>query len=204
MISCVPNGEDAVDVSVFFDGLTVKELPCASLPTDARHLLEVKQKEMGYLVGTELNTDKEMLQFTYATYPIKKMLTNPERILEIYTYHVARETGKFHDVKCGLTLQESGITLTCVLTKNFTSFFAVYVPQEKATAAFVDEISKQVKSVGIHPALLLLTDTEAQREELNDLLSSSHRTEETLPVSLFSLQEKSENFETFLCRIAGH
>lgn len=128
------------------------------------------------------------------------MLTNPERILEIYTYHAARETGRFHDVKCGLILQESDTTLTCVLTKNFTSFFAVYVPPEKATAAFVAEISKQVKNVGIHPVLLFLTDTEAQREELNDLLSFSH----LLPVSIFSLQEKSENFETFLCRITGH
>ena len=187
-------------MSVSFDALTVKDLPRTSLTADARHLLEVLQKKMGYLVGTELNTDEETLQFTYATYPIKKMLTNPERILEIYTYHAARETGRFHDVKCGLILQESDTTLTCVLTKNFTSFFAVYVPPEKATAAFVAEISKQVKNVGIHPVLLFLTDTEAQREELNDLLSFSH----LLPVSIFSLQEKSENFETFLCRITGH
>lgn len=204
VISCVPDGKDVVDVSVSFDSLTVKGLPRTSLTADERHLLEMLQKKMGYLVGTELNTDGETLQFTYATYPIKKMLTNPERILEIYTYHAARETGRFHDVKCRLILQESDTTLTCVLTKNFTSFFAVYVPPEKATAAFVAEISKQVKNVGIHPVLLFLTDTEAQREKLNDLLSSSHRTEETLPVSIFSLQEKSENFETFLCRIADH
>lgn len=60
------------------------------------------------------------------------------------------------------------------------------------------------ENVGIHPVLLFLTDTEAQLEKLNELLSFSHRTEKMLPVSIFSLQEKSENFETFLCRIADH
>ena len=63
--------------------------------------MEIEKK---YLINLSVERNTGAVTFTYATPQIKELLTSEGKLLEIYIYHKAKETGKFDDIRSGFEI----------------------------------------------------------------------------------------------------
>ena len=120
------------------------------------------EKNKTYLI--DFNTDGKKASFIYASYPIKELLTSEGRMLEIYTYHKARETGFFDDIKSSLEIMWSGETakneLDLVATKGFCSLFIECKATKKLENEYYSKLNNIAAHFGVNTKMVLIGDTQ--------------------------------------------
>ena len=148
-------------VRVCFDNLQVRNVQID--PTRREAILKLLNffAGIGYLSG--LCVRDGGVDFTYATRAVKQLLTTAGRMLEVYVYHKAKETGQFDDVVSGLELEwkQAGAAneFDCVLTLGFTSLFVECKARAELDQEFYYKISELTRRFGINARAVLVADT---------------------------------------------
>lgn len=111
-----------------------------------------------------LSIEDGVVSFTYATRPIKALLTSAGRILEIYVYHKAKETGVFDDVVSSFELdwaqEDVKNEFDCILTKGFCTLFVECKARPVIDQDYYFKLSCLAKKFGIHAKAVLIADTQ--------------------------------------------
>lgn len=158
-ISCRSDREQHI-VRVLYNNLTVSSLECREKDKDFHSLLEFF-KEIRYITNLFYNKEREEISFTYATPQIKDLLTTEKRIIEIYTYHKAKETGYFDDIRCSseidMPFNTAENSFDFVMTKGFSSLFVQCVTDNNSAEQRkrMNEVSEQY---GINAVTAIITD----------------------------------------------
>ena len=169
-------------IHVTFDDLVVRGLDIRDYPDYSRafdRICTVLQfwATCGYVIG--LSIEDGVIGFSYATRPIKKLLTTAGRILEIYVYHKAKETGRFDDVVSGFELdwaqEDIKNEFDCVLTKGFRSLFVECKARPVIDQDYYFKLSSLAKRFGIHATAVLIADTQEKEWEDNSALNRMQR-----------------------------
>ena len=152
------------NVKVIYDDLCVRDMDISGLKKDARNLLDFFA-EKKYIINLEINETTEKANFTYATYQIKQLLTTEGKILEIYTYHKALETGEFDDIRSGFEITwENDIAkneFDCILTKGFSTLFVeCKATKDEIKADYYTKLAALVDYFGINATAVLVADTQ--------------------------------------------
>lgn len=150
------------EVVVSFDDLVVKGL---MMPPDRRFEFQELLRWFGQLgFVTNLQFSGDTARFTYATRQIKELMTTAGKILEIYTYHKARETGKFDDVVSSYELrwEDTGVLseFDCILTRGFQSLFVECKARNKLEQDYYYKLASLARQFGIHAKAVLIADTQ--------------------------------------------
>ncbi len=150
------------EVVVSFDDLVVKGL---MMPPDRRFEFQELLRwfsQLGFITNLQFSGDT--VRFTYATRQIKGLMTTAGKILEIYTYHKARETGKFDDVVSSYELRWEGTEVLsefdCILTRGFQSLFVECKARNKLEQDYYYKLASLARQFGIHPKAVLIADTQ--------------------------------------------
>lgn len=156
------------EVSVYYDDLSVKEADCGTMQTKAYDLLKYFADKC-YLIDLIINENDKKISFTYATHQIKQLLTMEGKILEIYTYHKALESGKFNDIRSGFELNwENDFAkneFDCILTRGFSSLFVeCKATKDDIKSDYYTKISSLVNYFGINAIRVLIADTQESEE----------------------------------------
>lgn len=149
------------EVVVSFDDLVVKDL---ALPTDRRsELVDLMWffAGLGFVTGLVIRDDT--MRFTYATRQIKDLMTTAGKILEIYTYHKARELCKFDDVVSSYELSwENTRVLSefdCILTRGFCSLFVECKARNQIEQDYYYKLTSLARQFGVNAKAVLIADT---------------------------------------------
>lgn len=165
-VYCDINDRDHV-VKVFYNNLVVKNMNCGNLRDNGYDLMDYFAKKR-YLINLSYDKAAGTASFTYATPQIKDLLTLEGRMLEIHTYHKAKETGAFDDIRSSFEIDwaKSNATneLDCVLTKGFTTLFVECKAQHEIKREFCEKIAILANKFGINAKIVLIADT----QDLND------------------------------------
>lgn len=117
-----------------------------------------------YLINLSYDKSAEKASFTYATPQIKDLLTIEEKILEIYTYHKAKETGEFDDIRSGFEIDRENNSyfneFDCILTKVFSLLFVECKATQDIRTDFYTKLSILAKEFGINAKAVLIADTQ--------------------------------------------
>ena len=148
-------------VKIVYNDLYVKNLDCSNIGTNTINLLKYFADKK-YLINFTYNNKKA--NFIYSSYPIKGLLTQEGRILEIYTYHKARETGFFDDLNSSLEILWENETakneVDLIATKGLNSLFI----ECKATKWLENDFYSKIKGIadtfGINSKTVLIGDTQ--------------------------------------------
>ena len=145
-----------------FDGLFVKNADISGSRDDEINRILSFFDQMGYIINLN-NSNPKNVSFVYAASQIKELLTTAGRILEIYTYHKAKEVGVFSDVVCGYTIKWDDIDakneFDCIITKNFSSMFIECKARRDIEFEFYSKLKALVEHFGINAKLVLIADT---------------------------------------------
>jgi hypothetical protein len=119
-------------------------------------------EENGYIIN--LSVEGDNISFTFSTYQVKDLLTSAGKILEVYTYHKARETGQFDDIVNGYELKwyntEVKNEFDCILTRGFNTLFVECKARKEISQDFYFKISGLAKKFGINAHIVLVADTQ--------------------------------------------
>lgn len=108
----------------FDDLITDRMTPDPDTSGKVAGLLEYLN-DNGYLIA--LRNDSSGISFTYASRQIKKLLTSGSRIVEIYTYHRARNMDVYDDVSLGtLHIKKAAGIPCCLMTKGFSGTIVLF------------------------------------------------------------------------------
>lgn len=135
--------------------------------------------EKGYLIHYNVNETDGKISFTYATRQIKELLTTEGKMLEVYTYHKAREIGKFDDVVSGYEINWAGTAVKnefdCILTKGFRTLFVECKAQDKIDQTFYAKLLSFAGQFGINASYVLIADTQEQPEYASAVVNDMQR-----------------------------
>lgn len=150
------------EVIVSFDDLNVSGLQIQSgKESELFELLEFFNQK-GYVI--DLYKDRNGVGFTYGSWQIKKLLTSAGRMLEIYTYHRARELDQFDDIvsSCEIDWADPEIVneLDCILISGFNMLFVECKASHIIEQKFYNKLSELVRRFGINAKGVLIADTE--------------------------------------------
>ena len=179
-------------VKVVYNNLIVNNLDCKSLQDNGYVLLDFF-KAKGYLIGLSFDKTAKRASFTYATPQIKDLLTIEGRMLEVYTYHKAKATGAFDDIRSSFEIDwEKSLAsneFDCVLTKGFSALFVECKATRDIKTEFYTKLSRLCELFGINAKAVLVADTQdtvdtkplndAKKEqgEVLDVITISNRTD---------------------------
>lgn len=158
-----PDGQ----VQVLFNDLMVTDAHIDGAPAEKVSELMHFFAEMGYLIHPTDGKDRNW-SFTYATAQIKQLLTNPEKLLEVYLYHSIRECGAFDDAVSGFELEcesQDVDRIPCsILTKGFRTMIVSYSSTPANPDAVCSRLAQWAKESGINAAAVLVDDSPAARK----------------------------------------
>lgn len=161
-VRCDVNPRDHV-VKVFYNDLRVVNMNCRELYDNGFALIEYLWRK-SYLIDLKIDRSSKTVSFTYATPQIKDLLTTEGRMLEVYTYHKAKETGRFDDIRSSFEIDWERSLATnefdCVLTKGFSVLFVECKATREIKTTFYMKISSLVQHFGINATAVLLADTQ--------------------------------------------
>ena len=150
-------------VKILYNNLTVSNLDCKTLQANGYDLIDYLHQKH-YLINLNCDRTAKKVSFTYATPQIKDLLTLEGRILEIYVYHKARETGGFDDIRSSFEIDWAKSLATnefdCVLTKGFSVLFIECKATKEIKTEFYMKISTLVRKFGINATAVLIADTQ--------------------------------------------
>lgn len=158
----------------------------------------------GYI--SALTRSEKGVGFTYGTRRIKSLLTNAGNILEVYTYHKARETGAFDDVVSGYEIEweDSAVKneFDCIATRGFCSLFIECKARGVIDAEYYFKLSELKNRFGINATAVLIADTQERSggdsAEINEL---QRRRGEMMDVVTVWKKEDIDNIGHTLTRI---
>ena len=154
---------------IVLDRLLAEEVdlgrPPQNLLCDTENLIK-SFRDMGYL---QCYTEYQgKVWFTYATRQVKRLLTQAGRILEVYTYHKAKELGSFNDIAGGYEIiwgnaqgdfPETRNEFDCILTKGFRVLFVECKATRQIQDDFYFRLSNLAGQFGIQAKAVLVADT---------------------------------------------
>jgi len=150
------------EVFVCFDSLIVSGLQLSNkMTTEQQSLLEDLYQD-GYLINLKADANKKF-SFTYTTHQVKELLTVGGKILEIYTYHKAKETGHFDDIVSSYEVQWEDTSVKnefdCILTKGFRTLFVECKARKDIDQNYYSKLTALVNQFGINATAVLVADT---------------------------------------------
>lgn len=150
-----------IEASITFDDLIVDGVDITGgKSAEERELLTYFNKK-GFITNLIPSGDK--VSFTFATKQIKNLLTSAGRILEVYAYHKAKETGQFDDVVSSYELEWEDPSVTnefdCILTKGFTTLFVECKARPEISQEYYYKLSGLADKFGINANAVLIADT---------------------------------------------
>ncbi len=151
------------DITVLFNNLIVSGVQLiGSRNIELQALLEYFNQE-GYIINLTKNVEGQF-SFTYATLQIKELLTTAGKILEVYTYHKAKETGRFDDIVSSYELEWEDTPVKnefdCILTKGFRTLFVECKARTDIEQEFYYKLAQLAEQFGINATAVLIADTQ--------------------------------------------
>ena len=151
------------EVNVVFDDLVVTGVQIAGNRIAELSCLMEYFKDKGYVINLSISPDGKM-SFTYATRQVKELLTTAGKMLEVYTYHKAKELGKFDDVVSSFEIDwedtEVKSEFDCILTKGFRTLFVECKARSDIEQEFYFKLSSLAEQFGINATAVLIADTQ--------------------------------------------
>lgn len=174
-IDAHPNANNS-QVIIEFDNLLVNSVRIDKYINEIKELLEYFNNK-GYIIN--LNISDDIVSFTYATKQIKQLLTVAGRILEVYTYHKAKEIGKFDDVVNSFELEweypEIKNEFDCILTKGFRTLFVECKARTKIDSDYYYKLKSLAQEFGINAKAVLIADTQEKGHYGSSEINSTNR-----------------------------
>ena len=150
-------------IRVVYNNLCVSKLDCSTLQNNGYKLLEYFY-DKHYLINLDIDTTDKKASFTYATSQIKDLLTSEGRILEIFTYHKARATGQFDDIRAGFEIDWEKVNakneFDCILTKGFSTLFMECKATKEMKWEYYTKIESLSRHFGINVKIVIVADTQ--------------------------------------------
>ncbi len=151
------------EVNVVFNNLLVQEVRLAEDKYAQQLDLLNFFREQGYVINL-VETEKGCVNFTYATDQVKELLTTAGKILEIYTYHKAKELGKFDDIVSSFEIDWEGTEVKnefdCILTKGFRTLFIECKARTDIEQDYYFKLAALASQFGINATAVLIADTQ--------------------------------------------
>lgn len=151
------------EISVCFDNLIVTGLQLLGARNAEQQSLLEYFHQTGYLVNLKADAEGKF-SFTYATRQIKELLTTAGKILEVYTYHKAKETGRFDDIVSSYEVKWEDTSVKnefdCILTKGFRTLFVECKARTDIEQDFYSKLVSLVDQFGINATAVLIADTQ--------------------------------------------
>ncbi len=156
------------ELRVVFDNLEVSQLLIeGSRRSDMIKLLRFFES-IYYITDLKEYADQSF-SFTYASNRIKELLTTAGKMLEVYTFHKAKEVGAFDDVASSFEIEWEGTNvkneLDCIVTKGFRSLFIECKARPVIEQGFYDKIKQLSDKFGINATAVLVADTQERESE---------------------------------------
>lgn len=151
------------DANIVFDNLVLNgvQIPARLIPEITALMNYFKGK--GYVINLVIGVDGRM-SFTYATRSIKELLSTAGKMLEVYTYHKAKELGRFDDVVSSFEIDWDGTDVKsefdCILTKGFRTLFVECKARADIQQDFYFKIAGLEEKFGINATAVLIADTQ--------------------------------------------
>lgn len=143
-----------------------------------KQLMQFFCNEMNYVINLEISQEGSM-SFTYGSRRIKELMTTAGKMLEVYTYHKAKELGEFDDVVSGFEAdwEETGVKseFDGILTKGFHTIFVECKARPNIDQAFLFKIHSLTDEFGINATAVLIADTEEKSFYSNAPLNAMQR-----------------------------
>ncbi len=153
------NNDSVTDVSLDPDGKGMDDLML---------LLRELEKENFIQRVRQNAADPGLVSFTYSSQRIKKMLTDPGAILEVYAFYDVLKTGYFDDAACGYEFrwEAGGVKnkLGLVLTKGFRSMIVECGPDTELKLDSYHKLHSIADHFGIGTVKVLLGNTWADAD----------------------------------------
>lgn len=150
------------EVNVVFDNLVVDGVQIPTNKISEFSGLMSYFKEKGFVINLAINQDGKM-SFTYATRPIKGLLSTAGKMLEVYTYHKIKELGRFDDVVSSFEIDWEGTDVKsefdCILTKGFQTLFVECKARTDIEQEFYFKLASLADQFGINATAVLIADT---------------------------------------------
>ena len=112
------------EIVILFDYLTVRlDLGCEeAYGKPIKELLQLLEKEFSFIIGYNESGDaNQFVRFAYATKRVKLLLTNVDKILEIYIYHKCLTANWVNDIAANYGAgSEDGLGMNIILTNGFS------------------------------------------------------------------------------------
>ncbi|MBQ8079867.1 MAG: DUF1887 family protein, partial [Oscillospiraceae bacterium] len=160
-IHCECNDKSG-SVIVKFNDLTVRNLDCTSAKQGVSGMLDYLAQER-YIIALD-KTDLRHVSFCFTTPQIKDLLSLEGRMLEVYTYHKARECGEFNDIRSSLEIDWDCIDVQnefdCILTKGFNALFVECKATVQIKADYYNKLHTLTQKFGINAKAVLVADTQ--------------------------------------------
>ena len=163
-------------------------------------------RDKGYITRLREETD-DKVSFVYATRQIKELLTTEGKMLEVYTYHKAKETGQFDDVVSSYEIEweetdELRNEFDCILTKGFKSLFVECKARSELEQNYYFKIAGLARQFGVNTTAVLIADTREMAGGERALLNEVQRKRgETMNVITIWKREEINNIGNTLLRI---
>jgi len=172
-VKCAPNPNDHT-VTVYYDELYLANIPASLFTQEERSMLNsLKDSNFGYLVNLREHPNGT-LSFSFATRQIKELLTIAGKLLEIYVYSMAYESGDFDDIRSGFEIDwKNHIAkneLDAVMTKGFSTLFVECKATKCLKREYYDKLVMLTHNFGINAKVVIVADTEdtPETQEKND------------------------------------
>ena len=151
------------DITVTFNNLMVSGVQLGGGKSGELHALLEYFNQNGYIINLTKNVEGQF-NFTYSTLQIKELLTTAGKILEVYTYHKAKETGRFDDIVSSYELEWEDTPVKnefdCILTKGFRTLFVECKARTDIEQEFYFKLAKLTEKFGINATAVLIADTQ--------------------------------------------
>ena len=148
-------------ILIYFDNLKVENFNLLSTDRKVLNLLNFFAAR-NYLTNLNSN-DLLNISFTYATRTIKNLLTVAGKILEIYVFHAAKNSGYFDDVVSNFEPNwndtEVKNEIDCIVIKNFRVLIIECKARSKIEQDFHHKLSAISSHFGINCTPVLIADT---------------------------------------------
>lgn len=150
-------------VRVYCNHLAVTALDCTALSDNGYALLDAFSQKH-YLINLSFEKAAKHGSFTFAAPQIKELLTDGNKILEIYTYHKAKETGAFDDIRSSAEFDPekspAEILFSCIMTKGFTTLFVSCRTAAEITPEYCALLAEHAEKYGINAKAVVISETE--------------------------------------------
>ena len=160
-VCCSKPDEDTVQI--LYNGLRAEQVSYDPAESGGYDLIRFLA-ERGWLIHLYTDRITKTVSFTYATHSIKTLLTAEEKILAVYTYHKARETGVFDDISGNYEMHWKNSRARCtpdyILTKGFSALFVVCGTMDAPDHEFYANLETLAECSGIHATAVLIADAQ--------------------------------------------